>query len=642
MLFSINHLSFAYGTDMIFDDVSYTMKEKEHIGLIGANGSGKTTFFKLLNHVLIPDSGTIHIDAHCRMGTLKQELIFDENETLHQFLLSHFSHLIRMEEEMAALQKQIDDGGNTQKAVEQLGLLQDKYAAQGGYEYPSRIRGVTAGLGFTSDDLNRHFDTFSGGQKTRIALSALLLSEPDLLLLDEPTNYLDLDTLSWLENYLKGYDKGFIVISHDRYFLDHVATKITAVENHHLVSFNGNYSDYLDKKAKQDAAAHAAAEKNNKEIARQQKIIADLRARHSVKAIRRAKSREVKLEKMDVIKESQAATEISLHFTPRIRSADDVLKVKHLSKSFDGHAILDDINFEIFRGDKIGLIGNNGTGKSTLLRILNRELPADGGRLIYGQKVQTGYYSQESVNSAAYGAGNLIDALRQVDLRLSDGEARNILARFLFFGDDVFKETASLSGGEMARLRLAMLMISERNFLLLDEPTNHIDTTTKEIMEDALIDYDGTILAVSHDRYFLNKVATKIFVLTHHGIEIYDGNYDDYREHIAQLAQDRKAAQKMAPQMTKTAQKKSAKAAHQKQQAVRRQKSKLKKLEQAIEQLDSDIADIEAAMCAPDFYDDAQKAEATTQRYQALKKDSDAKMREWENLATALEDEATD
>jgi ATP-binding cassette subfamily F protein 3 len=640
MLLSIQHLNFGYGSHTIFKDLSITVQEKEKIGLIGDNGSGKTTFFNLLTHALLPDNGTIHRKQDITIGYLQQEPPFEPGQTLHAFFLSHFSTLLEMENQMQVLQDRIDRASADEQPAlaQELSKIQETYAEKGGYEYPSRIRGVTIGLGFKLTDLEKPIDTFSGGQKTRIALGALLLSAPDLLMLDEPTNYLDLQTVAWLESYLKSYPNAFIVISHDRYFLNHVCSRIIEITDHQFLSFEGNYSDFLVKKHKYNQARQAAIARNNKEMARQQAIIDQLRSRHSVKNIKRAKSRETKLAKMTYLQEAQADHEIQLRFEPPVRSADDVLQVSHLVKSFDQQTVIEDLSFDVFRGDKIGIIGPNGAGKSTLLKLLMRQFPADSGRLIFGQKVQTGYYSQEAADSDAYGAATLIDALRSVDTHLSDGAIRRILARFLFTGDSVFKATADLSGGEMARLRLAMLMISDANFLLLDEPTNHIDMATKEILEDALADYEGTLLAVSHDRYFLNKVATKILALSPGRTTLFEGNYDDYYQWLAQMQAVRQKESFNASEKTKTAKRKNAKAARALEQNRKRKKNQLKTLEKKIEACDGEIANLESLMCRPDFYDDAEQAAQIAQDYEALKKESNHLLNQWEELALDLED----
>ncbi len=640
MLLSIQHLNFGYGSHTIFKDLSITVQEKEKIGLIGDNGSGKTTFFNLLTCSLLPDNGTIHLKQDIIIGYLRQDPQFKPGQTLHSFFLSHFSTLLEMEHQMQVLQDRIDRASIDEQAVlaQELSEIQEVYAKKGGYEYPSRIRGVTIGLGFKLTDLKKSIDTFSGGQKTRIALGALLLSAPDLLMLDEPTNYLDLQTVAWLENYLKSYPNAFIIISHDRYFLNHVCSRVIEIAHHQFLSFEGNYSDFLVKKRKYDQARQAAIARNNKEMARQQAIIDQLRSRHSVKNIKRAKSRETKLAKMTYFQEVQADHEVKLRFEPPVRSADDVLKVSHLVKNFDQQTVIQDLSFKVFRGDKIGIIGPNGVGKSTLLRLLMRQFPADSGRLLFGQKVQTGYYSQEATDSDAYGAITLIDALRSVDCHLSDGEIRRILARFLFTGDSVFKATTDLSGGEMARLRLAMLMISDANFLLLDEPTNHIDMATKEILEDALADYEGTLLAVSHDRYFLNKVATKILALSPAGATLFEGNYDDYYQHLSQMSAVQQKESFSVSKKTKTAERKNAKAARALEQDRRRKKNLLKTLEKKIEACDDKIADLESLMCQPDFYNDIEQVSQITHDYDVLKKESDQLLNQWEDLALDLED----
>lgn len=642
MLITIDHLDFSYGIHTIFKDLTYSVQEKERIGLIGNNGSGKTTFFKLLCGELLPDGGSIHLTPSLTVGYLRQDTADQAGRTMKQVFMEAFTHLTAMENRMKAVQEAINHTAGQEQldAVEELGRLQEKYQNQGGYEYPSRIRGVTTGLGFTADDLKKDIATFSGGQKTRIALGRILLQAPDLLLLDEPTNYLDFQTMDWLETFLRGYDRAFIIISHDRYFLDKVCTRITQLERHRFISFEGNYTEYTLKKQRYDQAEQDRIEKNNKEIARQQQIIDRLRAYNSVQSSKRARSREKKLERMTTIHQFEADNAIKLRFSPKIRSSDDVLTVSDLSKSFDSLPLFKDVSFEIHRCDKIGLIGPNGVGKSTLVRILLRQLLPDTGFIRYGQKVKTGYYTQEGQESQAYGDITLIDAIWQIDSQLSEGEIRNLLARFLFTGEEVYRTTESLSGGEMARLRLAMLMVSESNLLLLDEPTNHIDMPTKEILENALADYDGTILAISHDRYFLNQIANRIFVLTPDGLRESMGNYDDYYDSLQRAKSA--AAEDASPQMTKTQLRNERKRAKSAQDSVRKLKRELKALEAEIEATDGAIADIERKLGDPDFFSDSEKAQAATQEYETLQEKSNGLLEKWENLALLVESDESD
>lgn len=644
MLITIENLDFSYGIQNIFHHLSFTVQEKEKIGLIGDNGCGKTTFLKLINGELFPDSGKIHFRSNLSLGYLAQENNLSDSETLHTAFLNIFKDLLTIEEKMTALQNTINtsEGEKQKKAVLDLGTLQEIYEQNGGYEYPSRIRGIANGLGFTDEDLSKPLSQFSGGQKTRINLGCLLLKSPDILLLDEPTNYLDFSAITWLESFLRSYDQAFIVISHDRYFLDNVCHRIAEVEDKHLMSFVGNYSQYYLKKQKYDQAKSAEIQKNNKEIARQQQIIDQLRARHSVKSFKRAKSRETKLEKINIMEEQTKNNEIHLSFSPKVRSSDDVLSVKNLFKAYPNKPLLNNLSFNVFRCDKIGIIGPNGIGKSTLFKILMKQIRADSGNIHFGQKVRIGYYSQESTDTSIYGDISLIDAIWSIDSQLSEGQIRNLLARFLFKGDSVFKTTESLSGGEMARLRLAMLMVSDSNFLLLDEPTNHIDMTTKEILENALIAYEGTVMAISHDRYFLNKIANRIFAFSPGCMQETIGNYEDYYEKQQQQQQQIDIQKDNKPEQTKTQRRHQLKIKKQTQTNKRKQKNKLKNLETEIEKNDQQIANMELQMCDAHFYDDINQAKAFSREYQSLKEKSATLLEKWENLAVLVESDESD
>lgn len=641
MLLNADHICFGYGEHQIFNDLTFSVSEHQKLGLIGQNGSGKTTLFKLITHELSPDSGNMYYHSSIQIGYLKQEQIFNSDLTLHEVFLSYFQSLIELEQEMNQLQKTIDctDGEEQESAVLKLGELQETYKNNGGYAYPSRIRGVVAGLGFNDDDLKRKINTFSSGQRTRIALGSLLLQEPDLLLLDEPTNYLDIRSLNWLESYLKNYPNTFIVISHDRYLLDCVCTSISEIRNKKLLHFEGNYTSYLSKKKKHDQAEQKKFEQIQKEIDREEAIISKLRGNFTTKNTKRAKSREKKLEKIKSDYSSShyhyPSEKHDFHFSlsPSVRSSDDVLKIKHLSKSFDQLSLYSDLNIDVFRGDRIGIIGPNGTGKSTLLKIIKRELLPDTGRLVFGENVHIGYYSQEADDTLSNHSETLIDALRTVNIKLSDGEIRNILAQFMFRNDEVFKTVNELSGGEKSRLRLAMLMISQANLLLLDEPTNHIDMDTKEILENALLNYEGTIITVSHDRYFLNKIATRILSISQNQILDIPGNYDDYLMYCSthQNSQEKKSS----PVHTEKQQNNKNQHAIQKQ--IRNQKKELQKIEDQIDMLSKQVKQIEAEMNQPQFYDNQKTADQKIADYSQLKEQISKLTDQWEDLAIKLD-----
>ncbi|MFN6433530.1 putative ABC transporter ATP-binding protein YbiT [Eubacterium callanderi] len=641
MLINIENLSFSYGINEIFNQLSLSIQEKEMIGLVGRNGSGKSTFLKLLSGQLTPDSGIISKKSNLTIGYLAQEADFPADTTLDALFLSVFEPLIKLEERLRELEHQIGetDGAEQEKVMKTYGELQDRFAEQKGYEYPSRIRGIAKGLGFTDEDMAKPFGVLSGGEKTRAALGRNLLQEPELLLLDEPTNYLDIDSLQWLEQFLKAYDGAFVIISHDRYFLDKVCGRILEVSRHSLDSYSGNYTTYVEKKEKLLMDLDHQYAQQMREIKRQQEMIARFRRYNSVHSSKRAASREKALAKMEVVEKVQTESDAHFNFKPRIQSGKDVLTVRDVSKSFDGQSLFENISFDIHRGDKVGIIGANGIGKTTLFRIIQDKVSRDSGVIEYGHKVHVGYYDQENNDLKQFYDKNLLEALWDIDMHFTEGELRCILAAFLFTGDDVFKAVSSLSGGEKARLLLARLMLSQSNFLLMDEPTNHIDMRTKEILENALIAYQGTLLFISHDRYFLNRVATKIYNFTPTGIEVTLGNYDDYIHYKDEAAlREALEAEKNRTVITKTRQKADRKKQKEQEAAFRGKKKELKTVEADIEHLENEIADYEAQMCQNDFYDDLNNVNAVTAAYNTAREAVASLTERWEELLLEIEE----
>lgn len=641
MLINIENLSFSYGINEIFNQLSLSIQEKEMIGLVGRNGSGKSTFLRLLAGQLTPDSGVISKKSNLTIGYLAQEADFSADTTLDALFLSVFEPLIKLEERLRELEHQIGetDGAEQEKVMKTYGELQDRFAEQKGYEYPSRIRGIAKGLGFTDEDMAKPFGVLSGGEKTRAALGRNLLQEPELLLLDEPTNYLDIDSLQWLEQFLKAYDGAFVIISHDRYFLDKVCGRILEVSRHSLDSYNGNYTTYVEKKEKLLMDLDHQYAQQMREIKRQQEMIARFRRYNSVHSSKRAASREKALTKMEVVEKVQTESDAHFNFKPRIQSGKDVLTVHDVSKSFDGQPLFENISFDIHRGDKVGIIGANGIGKTTLFRIIQDKVSRDSGVIEYGHKVHVGYYDQENNDLKQFYDENLLEALWDVDIHFTEGELRSILAAFLFTGDDVFKAVNALSGGEKARLLLARLMLSQSNFLLMDEPTNHIDMRTKEILENALIAYQGTLLFISHDRYFLNRVATKIYNFTPTGIEVTLGNYDDYIHYKDEAAlRESLEAEKNRTVVTKTRQKADRKKQKEQEAAFRGKKKELKTVEADIERLENEIADYEARMCQSDFYDDLDNVNTVTTAYNTAREAVTSLTDRWEELLLEIEE----
>lgn len=640
MLINIENIHFSYGIHEIFNELNISINERKQIGLVGRNGTGKSTLLKLITGELVPDTGRINKKNGLTIGYLSQESNISENTTLVEMLTDVFTPLIEMEKRMKRIGDEIaqTSGDDQEKLMHEFGELQEAFATKNGYEYPSRIRGVINGLGFKTEDQNKAFSMLSGGEKTRATLGQILLQEPELLLLDEPTNYLDIDALQWLEQYLKNYPGTFMIVSHDRYFIDKVCTTIMEVTQKNVKEYAGNYTQYAIKKRQDMLEQNHQFQQQAKEIKHQQEVIDRFRAYNSIKSSKRASSREKALSKIELIDKVETAHNSHFSFIPRVKSGNDVLAITNIKKSFGDRLLFQNMNFEIHRGDKIGIIGPNGAGKTTLFRILQGKLAADAGEIRLGQKVHIGYFDQEHQDLKKFYHENLLEALWDVDSKLTEGELRNILAAFLFVGDEVFKPIDTLSGGEKARLLLARLMISQSNFLLMDEPTNHIDMDTKEILENALAQYEGTLLFISHDRYFLNRIANKIYQFSTDGMEIHLGNYDDYLKHKAE-ASEREAvlAEEAKTIVTKTQQKTDRKKLKEEEARIRLLKKKVKEIETAILDLEQKIETIEEVMCAPDFYDNLVLASEINLSYEEHKQKLAELTDEWEEALMTLE-----
>jgi ATP-binding cassette subfamily F protein 3 len=641
MLINIEKLHFSYGIHEIFNNLNLSINEKEQIGLVGRNGTGKSTLLKLIANELSADSGRISKRNNLSISYLAQETKELDNTTLDEMLTSVFDDLIAIEQKLKHLSQEISEtqGDKQDAKIIEYGELQEIFSEKRGYEYPSRIRGVVNGLGFTSNDLKKSFSVLSGGEKTRATLGKILLREPELLLLDEPTNYLDLDALQWLEQYLKNYSGTFVIISHDRYFLDKVCHSILDVSQKTIHSYNGNYTDFVIKKRQDVMEQNHQYQQQMKDITHQKEVIKRFRNYNSIKSSKRALSREKALEKIEIMDKVEIVQHSHFNFTPKVKSGKDVLFVENLKKSFDDHLLFQNMTFDIFRNDKIGIIGPNGVGKTTLFRILQNLIPSDSGEIRKGQKVHIGYFDQEHNDLKGFYKENLMEALWDINKRLTEGEIRNLLATFLFVGEDVFKPIEALSGGEKARLLLARLMISQSNFLLMDEPTNHLDMDTKEILENALSNYEGTLLFISHDRYFLNRIANKIFVFTPNGIEIHLGNYDDYLRHKNEATErDNVEAEENKIVVTKTQQKTDRKKQKEKEIKIRTLKKSIKEIEQTIETIESEIKSIEDSMCNPNFYNDLDSVGRINSDYESKKEKLITLTDQWENALIQLEE----
>ncbi|QSX07009.1 ABC-F family ATP-binding cassette domain-containing protein [Sedimentibacter sp. zth1] len=606
IILSCNNISKAYVVDNIIENISFTINDDERVGLIGINGAGKTTLFNILTKELEYDSGDIIIPKNKKIAYLKQNTKIESKKTIYQEMLTMFDDIINMESKLRDLENEIskftthDHTGELDKLMDTYSKLNEEFDHLNGYGYESQIRGVLNGLSFSEEDFEKPINILSGGQKTRVMLAKLLLEKADILLLDEPTNHLDITAISWLEKYLRDFKGAVIIISHDRYFLDNTVNRILLLENKNIKSYNGTYSQFMQKRKLELEQQIRKFENFEKEVQKQEEMINRLHAYGSKRNIRQAFSRQKALDKMKKVeKPILDSRKVNLRFTPKLRSGIDVLKVENLSKSYNNKNIFDDISFNVYRGEKVGIIGPNGIGKSTILKIIAQKINEFLGIVTPGHFVNIGYYDQEQTHLD--NESTIIDEIWDDNPKFNYYDVRSLLAQFLFTGDDLYKIIADLSGGEKGRLSLLKLMLSEANFLLMDEPTNHLDIDSKEILEDALINYDGTILVVSHDRYFLNKVTTKIIDMSTEGIFEYLGNYNYYIEKKAELEQ---TDEEIVIQKTKTqinAERKKEKELN----AVKKKKDKeIKDLEISIEKHENDIAEIETQLCDTEIYED--------------------------------------
>ena len=531
MILSCHDISKAFGEHVIVANGSFHIEEHEKAALVGVNGAGKSTLLKIIVGELPCDGGSVTLTKGKTLGYLSQHQELTSGNTIYEEVRTAKAALIEMESRIRSIEVELEGltGKELEERLNTYHNLMNTFELSDGYAYESEITGVLKGLGFTEDEFAKPVDTLSGGQKTRVALGKLLLTKPDVLLLDEPTNHLDLNSITWLETFLLNYFGAVLIVSHDRYFLNRVVTKVIEIELGALSVFSGNYTDYAKKKQMLREARLKEYFNQQQEIKHQEAVIEKLRSFNREKSIKRAESREKMLAKLTPVeKPAEVHADIHLKLEPSVISGGDVLSVEHLSKTFPPHILFEDVSFEIKRGEHVAVIGDNGTGKTTLLKILNQVLPADHGTFTLGTNVQIGYYDQE--HHVLHMEKTIFDEISDDYPTLTNTQIRKTLAAFLFTGDEVFKQISALSGGERGRVSLAKLMLSEANFLILDEPTNHLDIASKEILEQALNDYTGTVLYVSHDRYFINQTATRILELTGHTFINYIGNYDYYLE----------------------------------------------------------------------------------------------------------------
>lgn len=595
MVLACQNISKAYGTDEILNNINFHIEAKEKLAIVGINGAGKSTLLKIIMGEEEADDGQVVIGKDITVGYLAQHQDSYYDKTIYEELLSVKQNVIDLQEQIRQLELNMKhlEGKELEDALERYSRMNHTFEQQDGYAFESMITGILKGLGFSEDDFNRPVTELSGGQKTRVSLGRLLLSRPDVLLLDEPTNHLDMNNIRWLEGYLSNYDGAVIIVSHDRYFLDKIVSKVVEIENTKGTIYHGNYSYYASKREEVRLSKYRAYMNQQAEIKHQEEVIAKLKQFNREKSIKRAESREKMLDRIERIEKPQEINdEMRLTLTPDIESGTDVLFVDGLSKAYGEHVIFSNVHMDIKRGERVALIGNNGTGKTTILKIINQLLPKDEGKIVLGAQVHIGYYDQE--HQVLHAEKTIFDELQDAYPTMTNTKVRNVLAAFLFTGDDVFKQIKDLSGGERGRVSLAKLMLSNANFLILDEPTNHLDITSKEILENALKNYTGTLLYVSHDRYFINQTATRILDLTPTGITSYIGNYDYYVEQ--QLVSTAREEEKSTVVKIETAAKKDWKQAKEEQAKERKKQNDLKKCEERIDELETLIASLDEQM----------------------------------------------
>lgn len=628
--------------NQVLKNVSFHIEDHEKAAIVGINGAGKTTLLRIIVGEMTPDDGQVVLAKDKTLGYLAQNSTVDTSHTIYEELLSVKADLLRLEEKIRECENNMKhaDGDALEDLMKQYTSLTHAFETGGGYLYRSELVGVLKGLGFTEDEFSKPVATLSGGQKTRVALGRLLLQNPDLIILDEPTNHLDMNSIAWLETYLLNYKGAVLIVSHDRYFLDRIAGKVIEIDQSKATTFMGNYSDYAVKKEQLRVAAWNAYMNQQREIKHQEEVIEKLKSFNREKSIKRAESREKMLDKIEVIeKPSEVRTDMKLTLTPRILSGNDVLTVEHLSKSFDSHKLFTDVNFEIKRGEHVAIIGDNGSGKTTLLKILNGLVPADQGTFRLGSNVEIGYYDQE--HHVLHSEKTLFEEISDDYPYLNNTQIRNVLAAFLFTGEDVFKRISDLSGGERGRVSLAKLVLSNANFLILDEPTNHLDIMSKEILEDALNGYEGTILYVSHDRYFINRTAHRILDLTEGQFVSYVGNYDYYLEkHDTVMAaieanapQNADADSAVAAKATESEVKLDWKAQKEEQARLRKKENDLKKCEEKIAELEARISEIDTEMSDPTIGTQVAKLQELSKEQTSCQEQLEKLYEQWEELA---------
>ena len=636
ILLTLQNVTKSFAMNTVLKDVNLTLQAGSRMGLVGVNGSGKSTLFRLISGVMEPDSGTISLMKGARVGVLTQDADIQSDLTIQQELERVFEPVREMERKLRDLEAEMAEKHDDPAAFDQLSKayarLMDRFEDAGGYEWPSRIQGVLAGLGFARGRENQPANLLSGGEKTRLCLARLLLTQPELLMLDEPTNHLDLQSVEWLEDTLKKYKGTVLVISHDRYFLNSVCDCMAELSMRHLTQYEGNYDRFAVQRQANLERQLKEYKLQQAEIARQEAIIARYRMYNREKSIKAAESREKRLEKMERLEKPVSEQKVRFAFETRRRTGDDVMFAKELSKGFEGRTLFEHFNLHLRAGDRVALIGANGVGKTTLLNILTGKLPPDSGTVVYGSNVDLGYYDQHQ--SGLHPDKDVLNELWDDFPRLEIDRVRGVLALFLLTGDDVFQPIRTLSGGEKGRVALAKLMLRKDNLLLLDEPTNHLDMDSREVLEDALEDFDGTILTVSHDRYFINRVANRVIEMRPDGVSEYLGNYDDYieKKRLEALGQLEDAT----GGKTKTQLDKEKRRERLKKESAKQLRQSLKQAEQSIADTETKIAELEARMADPETYRDPNAAQSLARDHREAQAALDRLYEDWEELSEAV------
>lgn len=632
MILSCNNISKSFGTDVIIKSCSFNIEDHEKAAIVGINGAGKSTLLKIITGIEPADTGLVTLAKDKTLGYLSQQQNLNSDNTIYDELLSVKQYILDMEAQLRSIENQMKSADDTalETLMKKYSDLNHEFELNNGYAYKSEITGVLKGLGFAEEDFTLNVNTLSGGQKTRVALGRLLLSKPDIILLDEPTNHLDMESISWLENYLLNYSGAVLIVAHDRYFLDKIVSKIIELDNGNATVFSGNYTDYASKKAILRNMQLKEYLNQQREIKHQEEVITKLKQFNREKSIKRAESREKMLNKMEFVDKPEILNDkMDIKLEPNVISGNDVLTVDNLTKGFDGTVLFDNICFQIKRGERVALIGSNGTGKTTILKLINGIIPADSGSIYLGAKVNIGYYDQE--HHVLDPDKTIFDEIRDAYPDLNNTQIRNTLAAFLFTNEDVFKYIKDLSGGERGRVSLAKLMLSNANFLILDEPTNHLDITSKEILENALNSYTGTVLFVSHDRYFINSTATRIIELANKTVVNYIGNYDYYLE-----KKDILGAKPITNNISKSSSSAISKLNWQEEKVKQAQqkkiKNEIKRTEKRMALIEAEIEELDNMYADPAISSDTAKLMEIHTRKEALSKELDELYDKWGEL----------